>query len=220
VRGNGGARVAAVLSPMLSCEEAWLLARFVRGLAPDALLVLGHVPIAGADEQFPKGFVIKAEKCPNRRGVETLLRHLGGPTAEFPAFVARAVEGEFKAAYITGGYPGAWLSPAAGRAVGSIDFLVVHDLFPSGLDEKADIQIPSATWAEREGTFMNCDGLLQAFERALTPLEGVKADGQFLFELAGMTGLYRAAKVRALMADTMPEFKDVFVPQPLPEHQH
>jgi NADH-quinone oxidoreductase subunit G len=205
---------------MLSCEEAYLLGRFIREVAPEALLVVGHVPVAGADEQFPKGFVIKAEKCPNRRGIQTLLQHLGAPTADFATFLGRAVEGQFKAAYVTGGYPDAWLTPEALRAIGSIDFLVLHDLFPSALDEKLDIQVPSATWAEREGTFMNCDGLLQTFERALPPLEGVKADGQLLHELVGLPGLYRAAKVRALMAETMPEFKEVFVPQPLPEHQH
>lgn len=68
-----GSAVAAVLSPMMSCEEAWLLGRFVRSHAPQAMLVAGLAPVVGQDETFRKGFTIKAEKCPNRRGVERVI---------------------------------------------------------------------------------------------------------------------------------------------------
>jgi NADH-quinone oxidoreductase subunit G len=212
--------IAVVLSPMLSCEETWLLARFIRGVAPQATLVVGFVPIIGQDQAFPKGFVIKAEKCPNRRGVETIMQHLGGPTADFRTFLGQAVERRYKAVYLTGGYPGEWVTAEVVAALAKTDFLIVHDVFPSRLDDLAAVQIPGVTWVEREGTFMNCDGLLQPFERAIAPLEGVKADGQFLYELAGDSGLFRAAKVRAEMAASMPKFAEVFVPQDVPNHAH
>ncbi len=67
---------------------------------------------------------------------------------------------------------------------------------------------------------MNCDGLLQPFARALVPLEGVKADGQFFYELAGQSGLFNAAKVRAAMARALPQFGEAFTPRVLPEHAH
>lgn len=217
---DGGTAVAAVLSPMLTCEEAWLLARFVRSVAPRATLALGPVPVEGADKRFPKGFVIRAEKCPNRRGVEAILSHFGGPQAGFEELLAAAGGGRFKAAYVTGGYPNPPWTAQHAAALGRIETLVVHDLFPSALEAAAAVVIPAAAWAEREGTFMNCDGLLQPFERALRPLEGVKADGQFLYELAGGEGLFRAAKVREQMAASIPAMADVFVPRPAPEHAH
>ena len=216
----GGRGIVVVLSPMMSCEEAWLLATFIRGVAPQATLVLGHVPVVGQDQTFPKGFVIKAEKCPNRRGIETILQRLGGPTADFRTFLGQAIEGRFNAAYVGGGYPGDWVTTDVANALAKVELLVVHDLFPSRLDEFVAVQIPGATWAEREGTFMNCDGLLQPFDRALPPLEGVKADGQFLHELAGRTGLFRAKKVRAELAAEMPQFAEVFMPRALPKHAH
>src|SRR5262249_8195243 len=37
--------VAAVLSPFLTCEEAYLLAKFFKGLAPQTRLALGPVPV-------------------------------------------------------------------------------------------------------------------------------------------------------------------------------
>ena len=36
------------------------------------------MPVVGADERFPNGFTIHAEKAPNRRGIEILLAHFGG----------------------------------------------------------------------------------------------------------------------------------------------
>ncbi len=217
---DGGAAVAVILSPMMSCEEAWLLAGFIRGVAPQATLALGHVPIIGHDQTFPKGFVIKAEKCPNRRGVETIIEGFGGRTAAFRELLGGAAEGAYKAAYVVGGYPEAWVTDDIARALAKIEFLVVHDLFPSALDDHAAVQVPAATWAEREGSFMNCDGLVQPFERAIPPLEGVKADGQFLYELAGHVGLFRAARVREMMAVGLPAFADVFVPRDPPQHAH
>ncbi len=238
-KSDDGAAVAAVLSPMMSCEEAWLLARFIRDVAPQAALVPGPVPVEGEDEIFPKGsagvppaaggsagvppasgFVIKAEKCPNRRGVERVIEHFGGATLTFGDFAAQAGESKYKAAYVVGGYPNEWVTKDCAKALAKVEFLVVHDLFASPLDATATVQIPSASWVEREGSFMNCDGLLQPFERAIVPLEGVKADGQFLYELCGERGLFRAARVREAMAAAVPSFGEVHVPRDPPRHAH
>ena len=217
--GNG-AELALVLSPMMSCEEAWLLAGHIRRVAPEATLVLGYVPVRGEDQTFRKGFVIKAEKCPNRRGIETIIEHMSGNTATWGDFLGQAAEGRFKAAYVVGGYPEQWVSPEVAAALAKVDCLIVHDIFPSALDEFAAVQMPGATWIEREGSFMNCDGLLQLFERAIPPREGVKADGQFFYELAGETGLFRAAKVRQKMAETLPAFNEIHEPREEPQHAH
>ena len=215
-----GAGVAAVLSPMMSCEEAWLLASFIRDVAPQSALVSGFIPTEGQDQTFPKGFVIKAEKCPNRRGVEQIMGHFGGNCLTFDEFVAAAGQGRFKAAYVVGGYPKDWVRREWAESLGKLEFLVVHDLLPSPLDALANIHVPGASWAEREGTFMNCDGLIQPFERALPPLEGVKADGQFFHELTSGSGLFRAAKVRGTMAEALPEFADVHVSAEVPVFAH
>lgn len=217
---EAGSKAALVLSPMMSCEEAWLLTQFARACNPAATLVLGHVPVVGEDQHFPKGFVIKAEKCPNRRGVDTILKHAGGKTLDYQQFLRGAAEGAFSSAYVVGGYRAGWLDDAASKALGRIAFLAVHDLFPSPVAQQAQVVIPGAAWYEREGSYLNCDGLLQVFERAVPPLEGVKADGQFYAELNGEAGLFRAAAVRERMAAQMPEFGEVFTPRPLPEHAH
>lgn len=218
---DNGAKVAAVISPFLSNEEAWLLVRYIRRVAPGASLVLGFVPVVGQDEKFPKGFVIKAEKCPNRAGVERILKQAGGTVIGFDEFLARAGAGEFHAAYVTGGYPsGEWANEKVAGALGKIATVVVHDLFGSKLDAIAAVQLPSASWLEREGTFMNCDGIVQPFARCIPPLEGVKPDGQLFHELVGEPGLYRPGKTREKMAAEMSEFAAVHIPRVEPEYAH
>ena len=216
---EGVADAAFVFSPFLACEEAWLLVKFARTVSPNAKLVLGFLPTSGRDENFKKGFTIKAEKAPNRRGVERVLKD-AGEMMDFARFAQLADGGRIHAAYISGGYPTAEMIEAGVGEMSKIPGLVVHDLFPSRVSAAASIVIPSAAWTEREGSFVNCDGILQAFERAVRPIAGVKADGQFLYELAGESGLYRAKKVREKMAATMPEFAQPFVPRPEPEYAH
>lgn len=218
--GRDGAAVACVLSPMMSCEEAWLLAAFVRQHAPQATLVVGHVPREGEDRRFPRGFEISAEKCPNRRGVETILHQLGGPGANFDEFLRSCEEGRFQFAYVVGGYPKSWVTSDTANRIRSVPNVVVHDLFGSALGNHAVLQLPCASWAEREGTFMSRDDLVQPFDRALKPLEGVKADGQFFYELAGHRGLFRAARLREQMAEKMPQFAQLFTPRAEPDYSH
>ncbi|MBI5866577.1 MAG: (2Fe-2S)-binding protein [Planctomycetes bacterium] len=215
-----GAAVAAVLSPMMSCEEAWLLATFVRTAAPDAALVGGFVPQRGQDQRFPRGFTILAEKCPNRRGIERILSGAGGDCIGFDEFLRRAADGRYRAAIVTGGYPQPWISDAGAAAMGKIGTLIVHDLFGSPLDGAAAIQIPGAAWTEREGSFINVDRVLQTFNRACRPIDGVKTDGQLWHELEGQSGLYRACRTRERMAALMPEFATPFAPREEPEYAH
>ncbi len=49
------AAVAAVLSPFLTCEEAYLLAKFVKGLSPKVRLALGSVPVDRRGRHLSEG---------------------------------------------------------------------------------------------------------------------------------------------------------------------
>jgi NADH-quinone oxidoreductase subunit G len=222
-----GGTMAVVLSPMMACEEAWLLVRFVRSLHPEAVLVAGPVPEQGAMQTFPVGatgdevkFTIRREKCPNRRGVEYIIAESGGPTLDGEAFIDQAMAGDFEAAWIVGGYPGPWVPDGLAGAAGKIGFLVVADLFPNALTEAATLLLPACAFVERDGCYMNYAGRIQPFQRAISPPDGSKRDGQYLFELAGFSGLYNAERVRERMAEEMRLFREVVEPPPVPAHQH
>lgn len=220
-------RVGVILSPFMSCEEAWLLARFALEMDDKAVLAMGPVPHDGEDRHFPVGatdraarFTILKEKCPNRRGVERILAASGAEGVGYKDFCTRLGEGAFSAAWIAGGYPNSWVDDGLVKGADKLALLVVQDLFPSALTEKADILLPACAWVEREGSFMNADGLVQPFERAVNPPERAMRDGQYLYELAGFEGLYSGERIRELMAATMPEFAALCLAPPEPEFAH
>lgn len=227
VRDNGPASVAAMLSPFLSCEEAWLLIRFIREVAPQSALAMGPVPMAGDDQRFPVGttngharFTILKEKCPNRVGVEKLLQAAGGTVLSFADFVERAKRGDFSAAWIAGGYPQPWVDKDTAKIAEKLSLLVVQDLLPNDLMAGAALVLPSCAWVEREGSFVNAAGVWQPFERATDPPDGAMRDGQYLFEIAGFSGLYTGERVRELMHSQAAALGELYNPPPMPEHAH
>ena len=70
----------------------------------------------------------------------------------------------------------------------SLDFLVVSDFFLSETAELADVVLPSAQWAEEEGTMTNLEGRVIRRRRAFEPPDGVRDDMQVLCELAERLG--------------------------------
>jgi NADH-quinone oxidoreductase subunit G len=214
---DDGASIAAVLSPMLTVEEAFLLAKFIRGLSAHARLYLGWVPVVGKDENYPqdrKGkplgtvkFTIRAEKCPNRRGVEEVLKHFQGEVLGFERLLESV--GSLKALYLTAGYPprlGAWLQEEQTKTLAKLPLLVVQDLSPSPVSEAARFVIPSATFAEKDGCFVNHANLAQQLQWAVRPGSMGRTDGQIFLSLLERRGLIQATAIRQELAREVPFF--------------
>ena len=199
-------RLAAVLSPHLTVEEAYLLAKYAKSLDANAVLALGPVPTEGTDEKFESGFIIHAEKCPNRRGVEKVVSSLGGCLLNWGDFLGRAESEAFGVVWVTGGYKTPWNDDAAVGSLANSKLLIVQDCLASPLWDRADYQLPSATFAEREGSYVNYQDRLQSFKWAVRPPQGVKPDGQLYWQLLGRTGLYNAAGVLEEIGREIPFF--------------
>jgi NADH-quinone oxidoreductase subunit G len=188
-------QLAVVLSPHLTVEEAYLLVTFVRQFDAEAIALLGPVPQVGKDESFPGGFTIRAEKAPNRRGVEEVAAHFMDRPVDWTEFMDRARRGDVEAVWFGGGYPGDWIDEDSARAFASVPLVVVQDLFASPLSDLAHYVLPGAAFAEREGSYVNRADRLQSFSWAVRPPEGVLTEGRLLWKLLGREGLYRAPLV-------------------------
>jgi assimilatory nitrate reductase catalytic subunit len=70
----------------------------------------------------------------------------------------------------------------------ALDLLVVSDIFLSETAELADVVLPTAQWAEEEGTMTNLEGRVIRRKRALPPPDGVLDDLQLLKRLADRLG--------------------------------
>lgn len=210
-------RLAGLVSPHLTVEEAYLLCAYLRSVDPTALLALGPVPIEGTDESFKNGFTIRAEKCPNRRGVEEVLRHFqstatgngSAATRTVPqaADVAAAVQrGDVGGLWVAGGYKTDWLDQSLAESLAAAPLLIVQDLFPSPLSQWATYCLPGASFAERAGSYVNFQGRLQTAEWAIRPPAGVRTEGSLFWQLLKRPGLYQQAAVLAEAAQAIGYF--------------
>jgi len=205
---GGAGSLYAVISPMMACEEAWLLGTYIRSIDPQAMLVLGPVPTTGTNEEFHNQytkkvtFTIQAEKVPNAKGIRRVLEMLGGPRAEYADFAKLATPEmkKLKGGWIVGGYLSAWL-PKEQPGLFKKGFKVVQDILPSALADSADVLLPAAAWAEKDGCWENYAGLIQPFVAAVPPPDGARREGDVYYNLLGRSGFYHAASVRAEMGE-------------------
>lgn len=203
LNSHGGSKFAFVISPFLTVEEAFLLTTYARQLGPDVLLVLGFVPTVEADEIFKSGFTIRRERAPNRLGVSEVIRHYQENVADWNSFVQDVRRGAIAGAYITANYLDSWISDADAAVFESLATLIVQDTLPSPLARRAHYVIPGVTFAEKEGCYVNADGLIQSSDFAIRPTTGAHTDGQTFSDLLGRKGLYQSAAVLSELAATI-----------------
>jgi len=107
----------------------------------------------------------------------------GGPLPAKPGLAAT----EMSQAMIDGNVDAMWVmgeNPVmsdpnlshARKAFGSVKFLVVQDIFLTETAELADVVLPAAAYAEKEGTFTNTERRVQRVRQALLPPKGACDD--------------------------------------------
>jgi formate dehydrogenase alpha subunit len=101
-----------------------------------------------------------------------------------------ALKGSLKAIYITGENP--MLSDPdinhVKKALNSLDFLVVQDIFLSETAQFAHVVLPGCSFAEKEGTFTATDRRVQRVRKAIEPIGDSKPDWLIVCELAKKMG--------------------------------
>jgi NADH-quinone oxidoreductase subunit G len=220
---QGKGKVAAVLSPWMTVEEAYLLAGFLKSLSGAVTLAMGPVRIEGKDDQFPKDikgnvvepvkFTIRAEKAPNRAGVEAVLGHFAGDVMPFEELLRLSSAGQFSAVYLVGGDPEGWISEIQAEAFSKIETVIVQDILPSPVLKHATHVLPSGTFVEREGVFVNHKGLAQMIRRSVRGPDGTRPDGRLLWELAERSGLIQTDALRSEIATAIPALAAINNPE-------
>ncbi|MFC1957622.1 formate dehydrogenase subunit alpha [Chloroflexota bacterium] len=101
-----------------------------------------------------------------------------------------AHEGRIKAMYIAGENP--LLSEPdiehARESLRKLEFLIVQDIFPSETVWLADVILPAACFAEKDGTFTSTDRRVQRVRRAVAPPGEAHVDWQITCQLAQRMG--------------------------------
>ena len=207
--------IAVMLSPFLTVEEGFLLATFIKSISPKSKVVLGPVPVLGEDDHYPKTrgsvvpqvkFTIRNEKCPNKKGIEQIIKHFEGDVILVSDYLSKNTP---DALFIAAGYQGeevSWFDNTLLGLFKKVKLLITQDLFPSALTDVSKYVIPSAAFSEKEGTFVNFAGLAQELHWACVPLKQVRTDGQVYLDLLERKGLLQAANIRDEIAKSIPYF--------------
>jgi len=99
-------------------------------------------------------------------------------------------QGGIKALYIMGENP-ALTDPDSDHAIKAmqaLELLVVQDLFLTETGKLADVVLPAASFAEKDGTFSNTERRVSRVRQAIPPVGQAKPDWQIICEIAGRLG--------------------------------
>lgn len=117
-------------------------------------------------------------------------------------------------------------------ALDKVDFLVVQDIFLTDTAKAADIVLPAACYAEKDGTFTNTERRAQRVRKAVNPPGEAKPDWQIFCELSNKMGYalnYESAEdifeeIRTLLPQyagiTYKRLEEVGLQWPVPSEDH
>jgi formate dehydrogenase alpha subunit len=125
-------------------------------------------------DKFEKAWGRKIKKEPGLKSIEML---------------DECVRGNFKGIFILGEDP-AQTDPDLGhvrKALEAVDFLVVQDIFHTETTRFADVILPGASFAEKDGTFTNGERRIQRVRKAVSPVAGL-AEWEVICKLSTLMG--------------------------------
>ncbi|HEX6322161.1 MAG TPA: molybdopterin-dependent oxidoreductase [Vicinamibacterales bacterium] len=229
VDGAGGAgAMRYVTSAHASLEELHLLASLAGGA--------GNVAVSWRYSRKPQPagtkFVVPPVDAPNLRGARDLGFSVPADSApaDLSAFRAEVEGGRVKALYVFDPGPDGSIGDIdwilAARRAGQLPVLVYHGVLLTALASEADIVIPGACFAEKDATYTNYQGRVQATGQAIVPPGEAQEDWRIFTKLAAALGaeiaFAGAAAIRESIASgtTIPGYealRAVTFPRPVPQ---
>jgi len=192
----GGARVVALVSPMLSNESLFAASRVVARTGGKGVFRVAtgpEAPLPGVPD-----LALRSERAANVRGAELLgFAKSASPLDEVRAGDVLLVVGETLTA----------ADAAAVARAGQV--ILIASTMPADA-RAAAIALPTSTMAEEEGTFTNLRGRVQRYFQA-SAAPGMSRPawwilGDLLTQLGEQTSAYTASEAFAALAAARPEF--------------
>ncbi|MGE5700495.1 MAG: molybdopterin-dependent oxidoreductase [Deltaproteobacteria bacterium] len=178
---HGPESVAVIASPQSSNEELFL----VRKLAKEIL----RTPHAGFTSRTPgdrksDDFLIKADKNPNSLGAQLL----GFSEEGFERILKAAAEGKIRALLVFGNVLADLPEGEIVALLSKVPFVAHVGTNDGAVSRAAHAVLPSASFAERGGTFTNFAGMVQRFQPGFPPRGKARAGIEIVTGLANRMG--------------------------------
>lgn len=114
----------------------------------------------------------------------------GTPGLDAGGIFDAVISGGVKLLYVMGSDPATrFVDPErADKALAQVPFLVVQELFLTKTAERAHVLLPAASFAEKDGTFVNIEGREQKIRQALPPRADSRPDWRILTDVMARLG--------------------------------
>ena len=151
-------------------------------------------------EKFEKAWGVSLNPDPGLKATEV-----------FPA----AIKGRIKGLYICGEDPIVSDPDTAHiiKALESLDFFVIQELFMTKTAEYADVILPGVSYAEKEGTFTNTERRVQRIRKAVTLPGYMRLDTDIIIDLMNAMGYPQphltSAEIMDEIASLTPSFAGI-----------
>jgi NADH-quinone oxidoreductase subunit G len=212
--GGGASGVRFLISAHASLEELYVVGRLGGSLGlPENGVAIGWRARIKPQPANAK-FKIPPVDAPNVSGA----RDLGFPVkatadggADLSAFKSDVEAGRVASLYVFDPGPKeslgdvSWIVEA--RRSGRLRLLVVHGALSTELSQAADVVLPGACWVEKDASYVNKDGRLQAAARAMPPPGDAHDDWKIFTDVGLALGAALAytdsGQIRSELASTM-----------------
>jgi len=148
--------------------------------------VQGACDMAALPNVFP-GYQAVADEASHKKFEKSWQASLSGtPGLTVVEMMHAAGKGKIRGMYIMGEEP-VLSDPNSSHVIEGLkklDFLVVQDLFMTETAKFADVILPAASFAEKDGTFTNTERRVQRINKAIEPIGESRPDWMIISELA------------------------------------
>ncbi len=157
---------------------------------------------ARKSEGYADGFLIQKDKNPNSTGAAQIFG-MDTSAGEIALILEEAKAGKLQGLFIFGqDLEKIYGVETLKKVRQSVKTIVYEGSNENSTSRAADIVLPSAVYAEKDGTFTNFEGRVQRVKKVLEPLGSARPTWQILMDLGVLLGLgMRYATPEAILSD-------------------
>lgn len=166
--------IAFIASPYATCEDNFILAKFAKSFGSKNIAFLKHI-----NPEFGDDILKRNDVTPNSHGTELM----GIQSSKIDEIISGIQHGKIKALYLIEDDI-IDSNPEWENILTKLDLFIVHAVNFNKSSNLADIVFPAASYAEKNGTMVNFQGMLQRLRPAVSTSELDRAiDGMELSRL-------------------------------------
>ncbi|MDH4127808.1 MAG: 2Fe-2S iron-sulfur cluster-binding protein [Spirochaetota bacterium] len=180
-KDNKSKNVAFLVSAWASNELLFLIKRLKEEYLKDSNIFFfarEHVN----DQIFPK-FRISGDRNPNVNGIKTIFNAKSLEDKSLTALIEDINKNEISTLIYVGGIPGNYFPKELSESINKLSYIIAIDYSQNDVNKKAKLILPSLSYAEKSGTYINDQNRIQRMLPAIDSIGGGKSEDVILQEL-------------------------------------